>query len=90
MDSKQLFILSVIFAVVLIGFSLVRDKKTCLIRMFFRGVAGIFAIYLVNACFALVQIPLNLGVNYCTVCTTALLGIPGLTLLYGILGARFL
>ena len=90
MSSKEIFILSIILAIVLIGFSLVRDKKSFMIRIFSRGVVGIFVIYIVNACLAIVQVPLNLGVNVYTVCTTAMLGIPGLTLLYGMLGVKFL
>lgn len=90
MNSKEIFIASVVLAVVIIVFGFVKDKKSCCIRIFSRGVAGIFIIVMVNICLEHVEIPLKLGVNYCTICTTALLGIPGLTLLYGVLGIKFL
>lgn len=90
MTSKEIFILSIIAAVGLILFSLVTDKKTFLIKIFFRGVAGVFIIYLVNAIFLSIEIPLKLGVNFYTICTTAFLGVPGLTLLYGVLGCKIL
>lgn len=90
MSSKEIFLFSIIAAAALLVLSLVHDKKAFLIRIFFRGIVGIFAIYLINAIFESLKIPLNLGVNIYTICTTAFLGIPGLTLLYGILGCRFL
>lgn len=90
MTSKEIFILSIIIACGLILFSLVKDKKSYLIRLIFRGVTGVFAIYLINAIFFSVEIPLNLGVNFYTICTTAFLGFPGVTLLYGVLGCKIL
>lgn len=90
MDSKEIFIWSIVAAVFLLLFGLVRNKKTFLLKVFSRGVVGVFAIYFINALFCYIKIPLNLGVNYCTICTTALLGVPGLTLLYGILGCKYL
>ena len=90
MGAGEIFAWSVAVAVFLILFGLVRDKKTFLLKLFSRGIAGIFAIYVINACLVYIKIPLNLGVNYCSICTTALLGIPGLTLLYGILGCKYL
>lgn len=90
MTSKEIFIASIILAVALILFSLVKDKKTFAIRIFFRCVTGVFAIYLINAFFVTMKIPLNLGVNFYTICTTAFLGFPGVTLLYGVLGCKIL
>lgn len=90
MTSGEIFVVSIIVAVALILFGLVTDKKAFLVRLVFRSVTGIFAIYLVNAALAYVHISLNLGVNVYTVGTASLLGIPGITLLYGILGCRLL
>jgi len=88
MTSKEIFILSIIISVGLILFSLVRDKKAFLAKIIFRGVAGIFIIYFANGIFNYVHIPLNLGVNVFTVGTASFLGIPGISLLYGILGCK--
>lgn len=90
MTSKEIFFLCIAVSVGLLLLSFVKNKKTCLAKVFFRGVMSIFAIYFVNAIFSFVQIPLNLGVNYYTVCTSAILGIPGLALLYGISGCKLL
>lgn len=90
MNSKEIFIASMVVSVGLLLFSLVKDKKTFIFRSFFRGVMGIFLIYAVNAIFSEIKIPLNLGVNFCTICTTAFLGIPGLTVLYAVLGCKYL
>ena len=90
MTSKEIFILSIILAVGLILFSLVQDKKAFLGKLLFRGVAGIFVIYFVNALLLSVHIPLNLGINVYTVSTASFLGFPGITLLYGILGCKLL
>lgn len=90
MTSKEIFFLCMAVSVGLLMLSFVKNKKTCLAKVFFRGVMSIFAIYFINAILAFVQIPLNLGVNYYTVCTSAVLGIPGLALLYGISGCKLL
>lgn len=90
MSSKEIFIGSIILSAALLLFSLVKDKKSFVIRTLFRGIMSVFLIYIVNAIFAGVKIPLSLGVNIYSVCTTALLGIPGLTMLYGILGCQIL
>ena len=90
MGSKEIFIVCIVLAVGLFLFSFVRDKKTFVTRAFFRAVVGVFVIYIVNAFFASVKIPLNLGVNIYSICTTAFLGVPGLAMLYGILGCKFL
>lgn len=90
MSSKEIFIASIILAVGLILFSLVNDKKSFVVKTFFRGVMGIFVIYFTNAFLLNVQIPINLGVNICTICTSSLLGLPGIAVLYGILGCEIL
>lgn len=90
MDNKEIFILSIAVAVMLFLFGLVQNKKSFVLKVFSRGVVGIFAIYIINAILSYIKIPLNLGVNCYTICTTAFMGVPGLTLLYGILGCRFL
>lgn len=90
MTSKEIFILSVIVAVGLILFSLVKDKKTFLTKIFFRGVTGIFVIYFTNEVLLNAQIPISLGVNIYTICTSSILGLPGITILYGILGCEIL
>lgn len=90
MNAQGIFAVTMLLAVGLFMFSFVKNKKAYLIKIFCRGVVGVFAIYIINAaCFG-VEIPLQVGVNYCTICTTAILGVPGLTLLYGISGIKFL
>lgn len=90
MTSKEIFVGTMVIAVALIGLSLVNDKKAYMTRLFFRGIAGIFLIYLANTALVYVQIPLNLGVNLYSIGTASLLGIPGIALLYGIMSCKIL
>lgn len=90
MSSKEIFIISILLSVGLLLFSLIKDKKSFVFRSFFRAIMGVFLIYIVNAIFICVKIPLSLGVNFYTISTTVVLGIPGLTMLYGILGCQIL
>lgn len=90
MTSKEIFFLCIAVSVGILMLSFAKNKTTCFAKVFFRGVMSIFAIYFVNAIFDFMQIPLNLGVNYYTVCTSTILGIPGLALLYGISGCKLL
>lgn len=90
MNSKEIFICCIVVSIGLFLFSLVKDKKTFFLKCLCRGVVGVFAICFVNSIFTSVKIPLNLGVNFYTISTTAILGFPGLTMLYGILGCQIL
>ena len=90
MNAQEIFVLSIAVAIAVFLFGLVQNKKAFLLKIFSRGVLSIFAIYVINAIFSYIKIPLNLGINYYTICTTAFMGMPGLTLLYGILGCRYL
>lgn len=90
MNSQEVFLVTMILAVGLFLFSFVKNKKAYLLKIFCRGIFGIFSIYIINIACLSVEIPIQVGVNYCTICTTAVLGFPGLTLLYGISGIKFL
>lgn len=56
-----------------------------LIRMAVRAVLGMAAIYIINQYLASQDISVSVGMNGLSLLTSAVLGIPGVALLYGIL-----
>ncbi len=61
-----------------------RNKLTAIIRFVTRGAAGGFLIYGVNSLLIAWGVPLMVGINPLTVLTSAILGIPGVCLLYAV------
>lgn len=61
-----------------------------LYRFLVRAVLGMALIFFFNQAFDSAGIPLNVGYNSISVAATGVLGVPGVVLLYGIAGCRFL
>lgn len=61
-----------------------RNKLASIIRFLTRGAVGGFLIYGVNNLLLTYGIPLAVGINPLTVLTGAILGIPGVCLLYAV------
>lgn len=61
-----------------------RNHVEIIINFILRGVLGMMIIYFINY-FLSEQIPgMEIGYNILTFCTTGLLGVPGILMLYGI------
>lgn len=78
-----MIIVVVICAVVLLFVALSR-KSELLMNFVLRGILGTLGIYYVNNILALQGIHCEVGINPCTVLTSAGLGFPGLILLFGL------
>lgn len=90
MSLNKIFLIVIVVCCVIFCLGFVQRKGAFLIKIILRGGFGVVAIYLLNAVFVAVKIPLFLGVNICSISTVGLLGLPGLALLYGIIGSRIL
>lgn len=90
MDINKIFLIIIVACCIIFCLSFVKNKGVFLLKIILRGGIGIAAIYLLNAIFTAAKIPLFLGVNICSVSTIGLLGVPGVVLLYGIIGSRIL
>lgn len=67
-----------------------KRKSNVLLRFLFRGVLGLAVIFVVNQCLNSQGISMQVGYNGVSFLTSGILGIPGVVLLYGILGFQFL
>lgn len=54
-----------------------------LVNLIMRGILGVLAIHFVNLALSCVGISLGVGINPITIGLLALLGLPGLLVLYG-------
>lgn len=90
MDANQIFIGIATVSLFLFCLGFVKNKLAFLLRYIFRGGFGVVMVFLLNAVFEVVKIPLFLGVNFCSISTIAFLGVPGVALLYGIIASRVL
>lgn len=90
MDPNQVFIGIAAVSLFLFCLGFVKNKLAFFLRYIFRGGMGIITVFLINAAFELVKIPLFIGVNFCSISTIAFLGLPGVALLYGIVATRTL
>lgn len=90
MNVNQILIIVFIVCLGLFFFSMIPKKGMYLLKLAVRVVLGIALIMLINAVFAAVKIPVNLGINVYSICTIAILGLPSLVALYGILGLVYL
>lgn len=59
-------------------------KSSIFITFLLRGILCALAIYFVNMGFSAAGIPIAVGINSASLLTSAILGFPGLLLLYGI------
>ena len=84
MDNQNavMVIVAVCAAILLIG--ALKRQKEWLINLLFRTVTGTLGIFFINLGLANWGMQSTIGINTVTVLTTAILGFPGLFLLYGI------
>lgn len=90
METNQILIIIFAICLGLFFFSIVQRKGMFLLKLICRAVLGVGCIFLINAIFEGLEIPVFLGVNFYSVCTIVILGLPSLVALYGILGLVYL
>ena len=54
-----------------------------LVNLIMRGILGILAIHFINVGLSFIEISLGVGINFFTIGVMAILGLPGLLVLYG-------
>lgn len=80
--SGILWIVGALAAVLAVG--ALRNHVELIINFVLRGILGMLMIYFVNLFFS-ARIPeIEMGYNLLTFCTTGVLGVPGILMLYGI------
>ncbi len=76
------FIVGILAVVLLIG--ALRSRAEWIINFLLRGISGMLMIYFVNFFLSNYVPEIGIGYNLTTFLTSAILGIPGLAVLYGI------
>ena len=90
MKQEGIMIVAVIIGAIVLLFIALKIKAEWIINIVLRGIMGTIGIYIVNQIFIMQGINCEVGINPCTVLTSAGLGFPGLILLYGINFYNFL
>lgn len=76
------FIVGILAVVLLIG--ALRSRAEWIINFWLRGISGMLMIYFVNFLLANYMPEMGIGYNLTTFLTSAILGFPGVAMLYGI------
>ncbi len=79
---SQGFIAIVIVCLVVLLIANFRKKSNLILMLVQRGVLGFISIAILNKLFAYLSIELFVGINAWTLLTSAILGIPGVCMLY--------
>ena len=77
-----LFIVGILAVVLLIG--VFKSRAEWVVNFILRGISGMLIIYFVNFLFADRMPYMEMGYNAITFLTSAVLGVPGVAVLYGI------
>lgn len=80
--SSVLWIVGALAAVLMIG--AFKNRAEIIVNFVLRGVLGMMMIYFVNYFLSEHMPEMEIGYNLLTFCTSGLLGVPGILLLYGI------
>ncbi|HIT89781.1 MAG TPA: pro-sigmaK processing inhibitor BofA family protein [Candidatus Merdenecus merdavium] len=81
--------IGVVCAIVLV-IGIFRNKTEYLLNVILRLGTGLMSIYVMNQVFMLQNIQLSVGINPMSVSVIGFLGLPGVALLYGVLGCKFI
>ena len=77
-----LFIIGALAVVLLIG--MLKNRAEWIINLALRGISGMLMIYFLNFLFEKQYPAMEMGYNLVTFLTSAILGFPGVAMLYGI------
>ena len=90
MEKEGWMIVGVILCAMILLFVALRKNLEWLMNFILRGIMGTIGIYMVNQLLIMKGIGCTVGINPCTVLTSAGLGFPGLILLFGLRLYNFL
>ncbi len=90
LEKEGLMIVAIIVCAIVLLFVALRRNSEWLINFILRGIMGTIGIYIVNQILMMQGIHCEIGINPCTVLTSASLGFPGFILLFGIRLYNFL
>ncbi len=71
-----------IVCLIVLLFANIRKKTNVLLMLIQRGIIGFLAIFGLNRLFAFLAVPLFVGINFWTLLTCTILGIPGVCMLF--------
>ena len=80
----------IVMCVVILCVISLRRKAEFLLNFMLRGVVGMISIFFINEMLAAQNFSVMVGINPWTALTSAILGLPGVALLYGIHILKFL
>lgn len=89
----QIYQYAIIFAavvVIVLVIGMFRNRIEWILNFILRGITGFVAIYFINMFLEKQQICEGIGINAVNILTSAILGFPGLVLVYGINFYKFL
>jgi len=84
MQQEGYMIVGIIICAIVLLFVALRKKSEWLMNIILRGIIGTIGIYTINQILISKGISCEVGINPCTVLTSASLGFPGLILLFGL------
>lgn len=84
MEKEGWAILAVVLAAVILLAVALKRRSEWLLNLILRGIMSTIGFYVINQIFLWQDISCEVGINPYTVCTGAILGAPGVVLLYGI------
>ena len=84
MEKEGWMIVAVIICSIVLLFVALSKKSEWMMNFILRGIMGTIGIYIVNEVMIMQGINCEVGINPCTVLTSASLGFPGLILLFGL------
>lgn len=90
MDYRFSVVMIVVMCVVILCVISLRRHAEFLLNFLLRGVVGVVSIVLINEILEAQNLAAMVGINPWTVLTSAILGFPGVALLYGIHILKFL
>ncbi len=83
-------ILIITVCLIVLGILFFKKRTEWVINFLLRGIFGGILIYFANETFSFFEMGLHVGINYLSLLTCAILGFPGILLLYGIMLLSFI
>ncbi len=75
----------ILICAIVLGIVLLKKKVEIILNFLLRGVFGGILIYFINAALLYMEIEIQVGINVTSLLTCAILGFPGVCMLFGIM-----
>lgn len=82
---EQGMILIILVCIIVLGMVFLKRKTEWILNFLLRGIFGGILIYFENETFSFFEAGIFVGINAISLLTCAMLGFPGLCLLYGVM-----